>query len=67
MPDAKKPTSRRTARKATAITAKERKKMISEAAYYVAEQHGFKSGCQLHDWLAAEARIERIFGKATDR
>ena len=42
----------------------ELRKMIAETAYYLAEQRGFEGGCQLHDWLEAEARIRRIHGKA---
>jgi hypothetical protein len=38
--------------------------MISEKAYQLAEQRGFKGDCQLHDWLEAEAKIDRIYGKA---
>lgn len=36
--------------------------MIAEAAYYLAEKRKFKKGCELHDWLEAEARINRTFG-----
>lgn len=32
--------------------------MVSEAACYFTEQRGFKSGCQQHDWLEAEAKID---------
>ena len=45
------------------ITRAERDQMIAEAAYYLAERRGFKGGCDLHDWLEAEARIDRIFGE----
>lgn len=31
--------------------------MVAEAAYYLAEQRGFCPGCELDDWLAAEARL----------
>jgi len=60
----KKATSRRVTRKAPAITSEERKRMVSEAAYYLAEQRGFKGGRHLNDWLEAEAEIESIYGKA---
>ena len=36
----------------------ELQKMIAIAAYYRAERRGFASGCELDDWLAAEAEIE---------
>ena len=34
--------------------------MIAEAAYYCAEKRGFAPGCELEDWLEAEARIEAV-------
>ena len=37
----------------------ERRAMIAEAAYYLAERRGFKPGHELEDWLAAEAQIDR--------
>ncbi len=64
MPNSKRTTGKRLMKKATEITTEERKEMVSEAAYYLAEQRGFKSGRHLHDWLEAEAKIERIYGKA---
>ena len=38
-------------------------KMISVAAYYLAEQRGFGGACQLHDWLEAEKKIHHIYGE----
>ena len=35
--------------------------MVSEAAYYWAEQRTFSGECQLEDWLAAEAEISTRF------
>jgi hypothetical protein len=32
--------------------------MIAEAAYYIAEQHGFGDGRDLEDWLLAEKQID---------
>jgi len=46
------------------ITRAERHRMIAEAAYYLAEKRNFKKGCELHDWLEAEARVDRVFGSA---
>ncbi|HKI59629.1 MAG TPA: DUF2934 domain-containing protein [Mariprofundaceae bacterium] len=46
------------------LTLEARKEMIFESAYRLAEQRDFKGDCQLHDWLEAEARIDRIYGKA---
>jgi len=37
--------------------------MIAEQAHYLAKQRGFEGGSPLHDWLEAEARIHRIYGK----
>lgn len=36
----------------------ERDRMIAVEAYYRAERRGFAPGCELEDWLAAEAEIE---------
>ncbi|MGQ9666229.1 MAG: DUF2934 domain-containing protein [Anaerolineae bacterium] len=30
---------------------------VAEAAYYLAERRGFCPGCELDDWLAAEAQV----------
>lgn len=35
----------------------DRHHMIAEAAYYRAECRGFAPGCELEDWLAAEAEL----------
>ena len=37
----------------------DRRKMISDAAYYRAQQRGFATGHELEDWLAAENEIVR--------
>lgn len=42
----------------TPVTAEMRRAMIAEAAYYIAEQRGFGSGCEVEDWLLAEKRID---------
>jgi len=62
MPHSKKPT-RKATKKVTAINPENLKGMISEAAYYLAEQRGFEDGYQLHDWLEAKAKIHHIYGK----
>jgi hypothetical protein len=36
----------------------QRRAMIAEAAYYMAEQRGFASGHELEDWLLAESQFE---------
>ena len=38
----------------------EREHMISEAAYFRAEQRGFADGNELDDWLRAEAEIDSL-------
>lgn len=43
----------------TTISPDERQRLIAEAAYYIAERRGFAAGCELDDWLQAEAEIER--------
>ena len=45
------------------IHACSREQMIAEAAYYHAEQRGFAPGCEMSDWLLAEAEVERSEGK----
>lgn len=52
------------------ITEAERQSMIAEAAYYHSVSRGFAPGCELDDWLAAEAEIEALLqeqGGANDR
>lgn len=64
MAESMKLTSKKPAKKVSTITLEERNKMIAEAAFYLAEQREFGGGCQLHDWLEAEAKINRIYGNA---
>ena len=45
----------------------ELKKMISEAAYYLAEQRHFEGECQMHDWFEAEKNIHRIYGEGINK
>lgn len=33
---------------------------IEVAAYYIAESRGFDHGCDLENWLAAEARVDQL-------
>lgn len=42
------------------VSAEERRRMIAEAAYFRAMQHGFDGGNPLDDWLAAEREINRL-------
>ncbi|MBN1571310.1 MAG: DUF2934 domain-containing protein [Acidobacteria bacterium] len=41
------------------VTGEERHQLISQAAYFRAEQRSFEPGHELEDWLEAEAEIER--------
>lgn len=43
------------------ISPEDRQRMISDAAYYLAEKRAFNGECQLEDWLAAEAEINARF------
>ncbi len=63
MPRSKKTTSKNPAYNITATNPEELENMIAETAYYLAQQRGFEGGCPRHDWLEAEAKIHRIFGK----
>lgn len=42
---------------AAAASAEAVRQSIAEAAYFKAEKRGFASGCDVDDWLAAEAEI----------
>jgi hypothetical protein len=42
------------------VTAETRRKMIAEAAYYMAEQRGFAQGGDIEDWLLAEKQIDAV-------
>lgn len=40
------------------IDAQAKQERIAVAAYYLAERRGFAPGCELDDWLRAEAEVE---------
>jgi hypothetical protein len=41
-----------------------RRRMIAEAAYYIAQRRGFADGFELDDWLLAETEVDaRLKGK----
>ncbi len=46
------------------ITAEDCYRQISEAAYYLSEKQGFASGCEIDDWLRAEAEVKSRIQKA---
>lgn len=37
-----------------------RHRMVSEAAYYLAERRGFEEGYEVEDWLQAEADVDHM-------
>lgn len=50
----------------TAVTPELRYRMIAEAAFYIAEKHGFDPNRSIDDWLEAEVMIdERLRGTLT--
>ena len=53
------------ASQASDAAAKSREQLISEAAYYKAEQRGFQPGNEMADWFDAEADVERMLGNAS--
>jgi hypothetical protein len=42
------------------FSAEERRLMVAEAAYYLAELRGFQDGECMTDWLQAEIDVERM-------
>ncbi len=48
--------------KRRAISEDERRRMIAEAAYYLAEQRAFTGGDPDSDWRQAEVQINRMIG-----
>lgn len=51
----------------TNLSEEQRRQYIEVAAYHIAESGGFNSGCDLENWLAAEASIDQMLaeGKQT--
>lgn len=45
---------------APSVSADQRRTMICEAAYYIAERRGFEAGHELDDWLLAEKQVEAV-------
>ena len=43
---------------ARSASGEQRHILIAAAAYYRAQQRGFAPGCELEDWLAAEAEVD---------
>lgn len=51
----------------SAISPEERHQLISEAAYYRAQQRGFAGGDPIQDWLEAEMEVSVRFRVAVPR
>ena len=47
-----------------ALSAQERERVVAQAAYFRAEKRGFAPGCELQDWVEAEAEVLRLIGGA---
>lgn len=59
------PRTRKPKTATTQVTPEQRYRMISEAAFYVAEKHGFDPNRSLNDWLEAETAIDAKLGGGT--
>jgi len=44
------------------LSAQERNRFVAQAAYFRAEKRGFAPGCELQDWIEAEAEVSRLIG-----
>jgi hypothetical protein len=44
------------------VSIDERRRMIAEAAYFIAQRRGFDGSLELEDWLAAEAEVNARLG-----
>ena len=53
------------AQAAAAVGPTNRYQSIAEAAYLRAEHRGFLPGCELQDWLAAEAEVDRLLTRVS--
>jgi hypothetical protein len=41
----------------------ERRRLVAEAAYYLAQKRGFTPGHEMQDWTAAEKQVDAILAK----
>ena len=55
------------AKKANAVSAEERRRLIAEAAYFKAERRGFPEDGALEDWVEAEAEIDALLDARQSR
>jgi hypothetical protein len=42
------------------VDAEERERLVALAAYFRAEKRGFAPGCEVQDWVEAEAEVSRL-------
>ncbi|MHB1322572.1 MAG: DUF2934 domain-containing protein [Acidithiobacillus ferrivorans] len=47
----------------TNLSEEQRRQYVEVAAYYIAERAGFNGDCELENWLAAEAEIDRLMAE----
>ena len=47
----------------TKLSEEQRRQYTEVAAYHIAESGGFDSGCDLENWLAAEAGIDQMLAE----
>ncbi len=47
----------------TKLSEDQRQQCIEVAAYHIAEKGGFKDGCDLENWLVAEAEVEQLLAE----
>ena len=47
----------------TNLSEEQRQHCIEVAAYHIAEKCGFNRGCDLENWLAAEAEIDQLLAE----
>jgi hypothetical protein len=47
----------------TNLSEEQRRQYVEVAAYYIAEHSGSNGGCDLDNWLTAEAEIDRLMAE----
>jgi len=52
---------------AVELSAEDRQRYVSEAAYFIAERRGFSAGSDVEDWLQAESEIDQLLAAGTTR
>jgi hypothetical protein len=45
------------------LNEEQRQHYVEVAAYYIAASKGFVSGCDLENWLVAEAEVDRLLAE----